>query len=125
MKICPICGRGSSSWKLFCWCCDHKFTEDDKTTTRRLTMENLKTNETQGVADACDCVPRLVRCSICERQFPPDELKEADDFDPQGNHRYLMICEECESYFDKLDISFNFSANSAISRKISAHADIE
>lgn len=77
-------------------------------------MENPNTNEALGGNDARDCAPRLVRCSICERQFPPDELKDADDFDPHGNHRYLMICEECESDFDKLDISFNFSANNRI-----------
>tara|TARA_R110002074_G_scaffold102966_1_gene222397 strand:- start:603 stop:1115 length:513 start_codon:yes stop_codon:yes gene_type:complete len=52
-----------------------------------------------------------VRCSICERQFSQDELKEADDFDPQGNHRYLNICGECEDDFDKIDITFNFKAN--------------
>jgi len=53
----------------------------------------------------------LVRCSICERQFPSEQIKDADDFAPQGNHRYLQICEECEADFDKLDITFNFSAN--------------
>lgn len=32
MKICPICGTGVACWKIFCWNCDHKFTEDEKTT---------------------------------------------------------------------------------------------
>jgi hypothetical protein len=48
------------------------------------------------------------RCSICERQFQQDELKEADDFDPQGNHRYLNICEECEDGLDKVGVTFDF-----------------
>jgi hypothetical protein len=44
----------------------------------------------------CRSLQCLVSCSICEMRFPEEELKEADDLDPQGNHRYLSICEECE-----------------------------
>ena len=54
---------------------------------------------------------RLVRCSICERYSRASELKEADDYDPQGNHRYLQICPECEDDFEKMDITFSFKAN--------------
>lgn len=50
----------------------------------------------------------LVFCSICERKFFTSEVKEVDDFDARGNHRYLSICKECESDFDKMDISFDF-----------------
>jgi len=46
----------------------------------------------------------LARCSICKRKFPPEELIEADDLDPQGNHRYLSVCEECESGFSKNEL---------------------
>jgi hypothetical protein len=53
------------------------------------------------------------RCSICERKFPSESLKEADDFDQQGNHRYLLICSECEADFDSANITFNFSANTS------------
>jgi hypothetical protein len=48
------------------------------------------------------------KCSICERKFPVGQIKEADDFDARGNHRYLNVCEECESDFDQIGISFNF-----------------
>ena len=52
-----------------------------------------------------------MKCSICEREFPTEELKEADDFSPTGEHVYLLVCSGCESDFEEMDIVFNFKVD--------------
>lgn len=48
------------------------------------------------------------RCSTCEQEYSPELMKKANSFDAKGARCYLMICQECESSFDKMDIAFDF-----------------
>jgi hypothetical protein len=58
-------------------------------------------------AEMQDCFD--ICCSTCERSFSPDKLKQANTFDANGKLCFIYVCKECESDFDELGISFDFT----------------
>jgi hypothetical protein len=60
-----------------------------------------------AAAEMQDCFD--ICCSTCERSFSPDKLKQANTFDAKGKLCFIYVCKECESDFDELGISFDFT----------------